>query len=372
MKNNKSKKPLKIITVRTIRLFHYLLMDAPKPLTTAELVNDWDEIFGLDDSMKDLSKRRAIERSLERISQVLADDRLQQLFIYHDEYIDSKDYFSIEYNGATFINNQEALVLVKSFLASRALNDEEATTIINKWQRTISNTARKTIKLAVKENYDNQSYIIDGKDREETIWRLEKYIEDRSNIGFSYQNKEVSGSPIVDEKILPIHVFFDNYYFFLKGYTTVNNRLQYKTYRIDWIKDITKIKPRINLNGQNRIQNSEEDPKSLFAYDGEEKRIEFEYYGFPDYIYDKFPQLELDKEEPDKPRKFGFSVRKMRVKVNYSDGVKMWLLSQATVLKVISPPEVVADLRNLLEDGIKMYPKKGDQDEISTDLDSKA
>jgi hypothetical protein len=50
----------------------------------------------------------------------------------------------------------------------------------------------------------------------------------------------------------------------------------------------------------------------------------------------------------------------------------MWLLSQATVLKVLSPPEVVEDLRNLLEDGLKMYPRKGEKNEISTGLDSKA
>lgn len=356
---------------RPLRLFHYLLTNA-QTLTTEELIQKWDKIFDFDHNMQVSAKKRAIQRGLKSIEDALSDPQMKELFIYHKERSGKVYEYSIDYNGKTFINGQEALVLTKILLASRALNDQETTTIINKWQNMISTKARKTIKSAVNENFDNESYIIDSNDREKTIWKLEEYIQSRSNISFNYRNLEVSGSPEVNEEILPLHVFFDNYYFFLKGYKFENNHSQFKTYRIDWMKDITKVKSKIKLIGQNMPQNSKEDPKSLFAYDGEEKSLEFEYYGFPDYIYDKFPQVELEKVEPDKPKKFGFPVHKMRVKIHYSDGVKMWLLSQATVLKVLSPPEVVEDLRNLLEDGLKMYPRKGEKNEISTDLDSKA
>ena len=356
---------------RPLRLFHYLLANA-QALTTEELIQKWDKIFDFDHNMQVSAKKRAIQRGLKSIEDALSDPQMKELFIYHKEQSGKVYQYSIDYNDKTFINSQEALVLAKILLASRALNDLEMTTIINKWQNTISTKARKTIKSAVNENFDNESYIIDSNDREKTIWKLEEYIQSRSNISFKYRNLEVSGSPEANEEILPLHVFFDNYYFFLKGYKFENDCSQFKTYRIDWMKNITKVKPRIKLRGQNMPQNSEEDPKSLFAYDGEEKNLEFEYYGFPDYIYDKFPQVELEKVEFDKPKKFGFPVRKMQVKIHYSDGVKMWLLSQATVLKVLSPPEVVEDLRNLLEDGLKMYPRKGEKDEISTGLDSKA
>jgi hypothetical protein len=279
---------------RPLRLFHYLLTNA-QTLTTEELIQKWDKIFDFDHNMQMSAKKRAIQRGLKSIEDALSDPQMKELFIYHKERSGKVYEYSIDYNGKTFINSQEALVLTKILLASRALNDQETTTIINKWQNMISTKARKTIKSAVNENFDNESYIIDSNDREKTIWKLEEYIQSRSNIRFNYRNLEVSGSPEVNEEILPLHVFFDNYYFFLKGYKFENNRSQFKTYRIDWMEDITKVKSKIKLIGQNMPQNSEEDPRVCLPMTVKKRVLNLNITVFPTTSMTNFLKLNWKK-----------------------------------------------------------------------------
>lgn len=60
----------------------------------------------------------------------------------------------------------------------------------------------------------------------------------------------------------------------------------------------------------------------------------------------------------DRPNRFPFSVYLIEIKVNYSDGVKLWLLGETTILKVVDPPEIAKDIKKTLYDTYRLYDEK--------------
>jgi hypothetical protein len=91
-----------------------------------------------------------------------------------------------------------------------------------------------------------------------------------------------------------------------------------------------------------------------FGYQGKKTRIQFEYYGYMEYIQDIFPSCKVIKTI-DKPNRFPFSVKVLEIEVNYSDGIKLWLLGETTILRVLSPKSIADDIRDTLREGYERY-----------------
>jgi hypothetical protein len=52
---------------------------------------------------------------------------------------------------------------------------------------------------------------------------------------------------------------------------------------------------------------------------------------------------------------FLFSVKVLEIEVNYSDGIKLWLLGETTILRVLSPKSIADDIRDTLREGYERY-----------------
>jgi len=292
--------------------------------------------------------KRSVERALESLRNDFDSGEGWNEFFE----LKSNDKYEYTINQKYMLNKEQVLFLSKLVVASRALNPDEFPEVINKMLSMINRDERKVISSSIATERTTTTFIDDKSPRLDKIWQLEKYISEKKRIRFQYVFYEEAENFRIDTiELLPTHTFFDNYYFFLVGY----DGKEYKTFRIDWMKNTEEISNKIsNRNRSTWHDHGQETQRDAFGYMGKKTRIKFEYYGYIGYVKDKFPSCrvvkKLDKENP-----FPFSVNELEIEVNYSWGVKLWLLSQSTILRVTSPEYIADDIKKTLQNSSKLY-----------------
>lgn len=318
----------------TLKIFFLLLEN--KPLNNRKIAEDLE------------TNIRNVQRSIDKIK--LAFEQSETLR-RHFKFIEVGRCHAISQN--LLLDESEILLLTKILVSSRSLNKTELPALTEKMISMVGIDNHKVVKSAVASEQLTETYIDDQSFRKDKLWELEQYIYNKDKIRFDYTDHErQEDAQTVTYEILPVHTFFDNYYFFLVGLEKQSHK--YVTYRIDWMDNIKKIKVKLNLEHNKRLNHGEEAQYNLYGYQGQETRIYFEYYGYIEYIRDKFPQCKVIKKL-DRPNRFPFSVYLIEIKVNYSDGVKLWLLGETTILKVVDPPEIAADIKKTLYDTYRLY-----------------
>jgi len=271
-----------------------------------------------------------------------------------DEFFELKSNDNFEYiiNSKYLLNKEQTLFLSKLVVSSRSLNPDEFPEVVNKMLSMVNLSDRKVISSSIATERTTATFIDDKSPRLDKIWQLEKYISDKKRIRFQYNFYEEAEDFRTDTiELLPVHTFFDNYYFFLVGY----DGKEYKTFRIDWMTKIEIISNKIsNHDRSKRHDHGQETQLDAFGYMGEKTRIKFEYYGYIGYVKDKFPSCRVVKKL-DKDNLFPFSVNELEIEVNYSWGVKLWLLGQSTILRVTSPKNIADDIKTTLQNSSKLY-----------------
>ncbi|GEO59176.1 helix-turn-helix transcriptional regulator [Companilactobacillus bobalius] len=291
---------------------------------------------------------RNVQRSIEKIESAF------------DQNISLSNYFNFKKDGRyhtvsqnLFLKEDEILLLIKILVSSRSLNKRELSHLIDKMVNMSGIENRKLVKASVTSELLSDIYIDDKSDRQKKLWELEQYIFNREKIEFEYTDHErLEKAETKKFEILPVHTFFDNYYFFLTGMEKQTH--QYVTYRIDWMDKIEPIRVRLNIEHRERLDHGKEAEHNLYGYMGKRTHIYFEYYGYIGYIKDKFPNCRVIKRL-DKPNRFPFSVNLIEIEVNYSDGVKLWLLGETTILRVVKPQAIADDIKKTLYDTYCLY-----------------
>lgn len=92
-----------------------------------------------------------------------------------------------------------------------------------------------------------------------------------------------------------------------------------------------------------------------YGYRGKTIKIQFEYYGLLEYVYDRFPTAHVLRYLPGKHNPWPFRVAVVEMDVEYSTGIRMWLITQSPILKVIAPQNVVADVKAHLKLALARY-----------------
>lgn len=350
---------------RTVDIFFYLLEHEPQ--TNAQILEQFKSTFSKGSSTK--SNQKAITRVMDNLNMINSESTLFNDFFTFEK-INSSTH-TVKLNRK--LNEQQILLLSKLLLSSRALNQAETKSIIKNMENTIDVEDREVVKAAIDENKLNEPYLSNKSDRLTRLWVLEKCIHNSKRITFDYINHEPSKTPQVEHvTMLPKHVLFDNYYLFLVGYSKIKAengefKVERRTYRLDWMQKanikVTKenqtddeaiqiVKETIEVN--DRIDHSLEDRKNVFAYQGKETTITFKYYGYLEYLKDKFPQADV-LSVLNEPNQFDFPVTKISLKVNYSDGVKLWLLGETPIIKILDPYPIALDIAQTLKRRVDSY-----------------
>lgn len=239
-----------------------------------------------------------------------------------------------------FLKNKELFTLVKILLGSRALSKDEVLTLIYKLKKfTTVNDREKMDHLIRKEIYHYHEVKSDCPSVIENIWKLIQAIENKQLLTITYfkMNREE-----VKRKIKPVSIMFSEYYFYLIAYMADDEEYKPKYFRIDRISAITEHREQFALDKKNDFDEGDLREKNQFMFPGENIKIRFEFSGLSlQAILDRLPTAKVVEKNG--------NVSIIEAEVNYGRGIIMYLLSQGSWVKVLSPACLIKDMREEIE-----------------------
>jgi len=241
------------------------------------------------------------------------------------KYSKSKKGYYLEENSENSFTNEELLAISKIILESRAFNEKETQTLINKLINHSSGNDRETIKGLINSEKSNYIPLQNGQNLLTVIWNLAQNIKNQELIHINYTTKDKQGK---NYNIKPLSIMFSEYYFYLIAY--IENKEEYPAiFRIDRIIGIEDTGKKFKiLNYSEKFKDGEFRKYIHFMHSGPFTRIEFKYRGYIEYVLDKFPTAEILDEKIVKENNRKITVYTVRIEVYGSFGAEMWLRSQ--------------------------------------------
>ncbi|MCM1505975.1 MAG: WYL domain-containing protein [Ruminococcus flavefaciens] len=322
-------------------------MDSDKNIRLLEIF--FRALHGEDISVRKLAQEygvstKSISRNINSLQNFLSEHRE---LMRNAELIYSYKENAYILNSDEFLKNNELFALVKIIIGSRALSKEEILTIISKLKRFTTIKERETLEnLIRKELYHYHEVKSDCKSVIENIWKIVKAIEERKVITINYYKMNRSE---VRRKIKPVSVMFSEYYFYLIAYMSDDPYYKPVYYRIDRISAITENREKFFLDREHDFDEGDLREKNQFMFPGENIHICFEFSG-PSLqaILDRLPTAKVVEKKDG-----GVSV--VEAEVNNGRGILMYLLSQGSWVKIISPQSLVEDMKNEIEKINSLY-----------------
>lgn len=165
---------------------------------------------------------------------------------------------------------------------------------------------------------------------------------------------------IVKRTVEPVGLMFSEYYFYLMGIITDHSTREafhkkndpYPTiYRLDRIRSIEETGEKFSVPYKDRFKEGEYKNRTQFMFGGEPQKISFNYYGSSvEAVLDKFPMAKVVDEKE--------GVCSIEAEV-FGTGVKMWLLSQGSKVKVTAPETLVQEMKQEIEWMDAQYEQMG-------------
>lgn len=234
-----------------------------------------------------------------------------------------------------FFSNKEMFAIIKILIGSRAIDKVELLQMIDKLKKFSSIEDRKLIsEMILKENYHYHGVMHQNEELLSLLWQLAVSIRENKEITVKYHKMDKSQ---VERRIRPVSVIFTEYYFYLIAYDVKSDYTEPKYFRVDRITNMT-----IHRDLQGKLQKYDFDEGELreqiqFMFPGKLRKITFEFSGpSVQAILDRLPTAKI------------LQVENGRYTIQadvYGEGIKMYLLSQGSWVKVIGPEEFVEDMK---------------------------
>lgn len=279
---------------------------------------------------------KSVSRSINELKNFLADNRelvgnTELQYSYQDKcyrlYMDE------------FLSSKELFALVEVMIGARAFSQEELLELTSKLKHfTTPQDSKKLNELIRKELYHYPEVKHDCESVQDNLWQLMNCITEKKEISIDYYKMDRN---FVNHRLYPLSVMFTDYYFYLIACKTDGDIHKPLYFRVDRIKHITEHRK----NEIKSIPDFDEGilrKQSLFMWPGKLRTIRFEFNGpSVQAVLDKLPTAKIIER---------LSNNKYLIEAEtYGDGIKMWLLSQGSWIKVISPQEFVLDIKNEID-----------------------
>lgn len=234
-----------------------------------------------------------------------------------------------------FLTNKELFAMIEVLIGTRAFSKEELLTLTDKLRRfTTAEDRPKLNDLIRKELYHYSEVKHDCDSVTDTLWKLVNCISDKREVTIEYYRIDRAWRT---HRIRPASLMFTDHYFYLIAFKTDDEPSKPFYFRVDRIKYITEHRKHF---GANEVGNFDEGllrERSLFMWPGKLRIIRFEYSGTSvQAVLDKLPTAKIIE------RSGGKYTLEAEV---YGDGIKMWILSQGSRIKVTEPLEFVRELK---------------------------
>lgn len=275
---------------------------------------------------------KSITRSLNDLKAFLADhrelvgntqleyshqDRCYRL--YMDEFLSSKELFS----------------LVEVMIGARAFSKDELLEITGKLRRfTTPEDRQKLNTLIRKELYHYPEVRHDCQSVQDSLWQLVNCICDKKEISIDYYRMDRKW---VTHRLRPASVMFADYYFYLIAFLAEGKTEKPYYFRVDRIRQITVHRKGFAAEEIPGFDEGLLRRRSILMFPGKLQTIRFEFSGpSVQAVLDKLPTARILDRNGKK------SLIEAEV---YGNGIKMWLLSQGTWVKVLAPEDFVAEIK---------------------------
>ena len=286
---------------------------------------------------------RSITRDINSLKNFLAEHR--DLFDNAELEYSSSDH-SNKLRMYSFHSNKELLSITKVLIGSRAFNNQDLLEIIKKLKKNTTAADREKLEnLIRKELYHYNEIGYDCQSVIDNIWKLTDCIENKNLITIIYNRMDRKQ---VKRKIKPVSIMFSEYYFYLIAYVCDSKDSTVPIYfRVDRIIDMIIHRENFSLTREQSVDEGILRQRSQFMWPGPERRIRFEFTGpSVQAILDKIPTAKIvDRQD-------GTYIIEAEV---FGTGIKMFLLSQGSWIKVTSPHEFVEEMKNEIQKMQSLY-----------------
>ena len=285
---------------------------------------------------------KSISRSINDLKAFLAEHR-ELVGAAELEYSHKDKCYRLETDG--FLSSKELFATVEVLIGARAFSKKELLEITDKLRRfTTVSDREKLNELIHKELYHYPQVHHDCQSVQDTLWQVMNCILDRREIAIEYYRMDRTW---VTHRLIPASVMFTDYYFYLIAFSTDADTDKALYFRIDRIKNIVK-----GAKNRPRSDIPEFDEgllrrRSLFMWPGKLRTVRFEFSGpSVQAVLDKLPTAEIISRD---------GTKCLIEAETYGDGIKLWLLSQGSWARVVSPVELADEMRAEIEKMHKLY-----------------
>lgn len=245
-----------------------------------------------------------------------------------------------------FLSNKELFSLVEVMIGARAFSKMELLTLVDKLKKfTTPDDRPKMNELIRKELYHYPEVNHDCESVQDHLWKIVNCITERKEISIEYYRTDRKW---VTHRLRPASVMFTDYYFYLIAFRTDGNTEKPYYFRIDRIKQITIHREKFDTFDTPDFDEGLLRKRSLFMWPGKLRTIRFEFSGpSVQAALDKLPTAKIIER---------LAGNKYLIEAEvYGDGIKMWLLSQGSWVKVVAPDEYVEEIKTELETMLVAY-----------------
>jgi predicted DNA-binding transcriptional regulator YafY len=269
---------------------------------------------------------RTIQRYIAELNQFLADH--QQTEHLNIEYIHKLNGYKMLNKGDSIVDKEQILGILKMLISARALTKLEINTTIATLTSRLSNEDKELITKTIRSELNTYTPLNHEEPLLKKIWDINKIIQSNKSISFDYAN---AFNHLKNHVIRPMYITYSELYFYLIG---VNAKNEVLIFRLDRILNYKIDIHQIDLPSSPYYNEGELKKRIYFMYGGEWKRVSFEFNnGVIESVLDRFPTAKLLKKDYDNNR---FTVE---IEV-IGDGILMWLLSQGSKVKILSPQSI--------------------------------
>ena len=237
---------------------------------------------------------------------------------------------------------EDTLAISKILLASRALPADEMKKILTNLILLNNEHDVSSIKRSIKNELTFYHPLTHNQQLLQLIKEMDKYILEKKLLDVKYKKNTDS---IIHRTVLPVSIFFSEYYFYAICYEPKKDR--YINLRIDRFINIEPTNQKMSIPYKERLEEKELREKMLFMYSGQKTTFTFRFYGVIEAALDKFPNSKVTKIYDDSSVLIEATA--------YDTGTIMWLLSQGSNAKVLSPSSLVDKMIGEIKKMNNMY-----------------
>ena len=248
-----------------------------------------------------------------------------------------------------FLSNKELFAVVEVLIGARAFSKMELLTLTEKLKRfTTAEDRPKLNELIRKELYHYPEVKHDCESVQDTLWQLVNCITENREISIEYYRMDRKW---VTHRLRPASVMFADHYFYLIAVDCERDAERVYYFRVDRIKEITVHRRKQGASDAVQFDEGLLRKRSLLMWPGPLRTIRFEFTGpSVQAVLDKLPTAKIIERMS--------SNRYLIEAETYGDGIKMWLLSQGSWVKVVEPREFVAEMADTIKAMMANYEQE--------------